>query len=97
MSRGVAKTLVMLTVVVFCAPLWAQFSSSIDGRVVDATQAIVPGITLTLENPTTGVALTTKTSENGYFLSRRAVRPHTVDNSRSQSQLRRQHGKETVW
>ena len=44
MSRSVAKTLVMLTVVVFCVPLWAQFSSSIDGRVVDATQAIVPGI-----------------------------------------------------
>jgi hypothetical protein len=47
--------------------LWGQFSSSIDGRVVDATQAIVPGITLTLENLTTGAVVTTKTSENGFF------------------------------
>src|SRR5262245_9431708 len=72
MSRAIARRLTIIStqilVVYLSAPaLWAQFSSSIDGRVVDATQAIVPGIGLTLENLTTGTIVTTKTSENGYF------------------------------
>ena len=72
MSRNLVRRLVAfavpILVVGFSAPsLWAQFSSSIDGRVVDATQAIVPGIDLTLENLITGAMVTTKTSENGYF------------------------------
>jgi hypothetical protein len=69
MSRTFVPRFFLFVVLVLVAVplLWAQFSSSIDGRVVDATQAIVPGIALTLENLTTGSIITTKTSENGYF------------------------------
>src|SRR5207247_10762360 len=72
MRNTLGKTFVTLAIQVLVAGfspalLWAQFSSSMDGRVVDATQAVVPGITLTLENLTTGVVMTAKTSENGYF------------------------------
>src|SRR3990172_6604067 len=47
---------------------WAQFeSATVLGTVRDASQAVVPGATITLENPDTGVVMKTTTGESGSY------------------------------
>src|SRR5437773_547233 len=45
----------------------AQFSGAIQGIVTDASQATVPGVTVTVTQMETGVARTTRTMEDGLF------------------------------
>lgn len=49
------------------APLSAQFTSSIDGRVTDPSDAGVPKAVVTLENQATGVKRVVETSDDGYY------------------------------
>lgn len=71
MSNCIKKASFALAVQVlaagFSTSLWGQFSSSIDGTVTDPSQAVVPNVTLTLENVGTAVVTSAKTSANGYF------------------------------
>jgi len=47
--------------------LHGQFTSQIEGTVMDPSRAVVPGATLTLENTETGIRTTVQTNEAGYY------------------------------
>src|SRR6185295_12321350 len=61
-------TLVM-AVLLLGAPstLHAQFTSVIEGRITDATDAAVPNAQVTIENPATGLKRIVQTSDVGYY------------------------------
>jgi hypothetical protein len=49
------------------APLRAQFTSAIEGRVTDPSEAGIPNATVTVEHLTTGTKRVVQTSEIGYY------------------------------
>src|SRR5947209_12384342 len=57
------------TVLLVCVPavLRAQFTSSIEGRVSDPSDAAVPKAMVTVESPATGVKRVVETSDDGYY------------------------------
>jgi len=57
----------MLLVLAASCPLWAQFTSSIEGTVSDPSGAVVSNTTVTLKNEETGVMQATQTQDSGYF------------------------------
>ncbi len=59
----------LLLVAMFClsTPVFAQFRSSIEGTVTDATGAAVPDTRVVLTNVDTGVAQSTQSNNTGYF------------------------------
>lgn len=67
-SRRLAVTS-LLTIVVsaFSSSVWAQFNSAIEGTVLDPTNLVVPGATITLTNTETGVTQTVQTTPAGYY------------------------------
>jgi hypothetical protein len=64
----------------FAVPAGAQQSTSeVRGRVLDAQQAVLPGVTVTLTNQDTGVFRTTVSNADGtYFVSGLAPGMYTV-------------------
>jgi len=46
---------------------WAQFTSSLEGTVIDPSGAVVPGATVTLTNEATGVTQARQTTDAGYY------------------------------
>jgi outer membrane receptor protein involved in Fe transport len=57
-----------LSVVAAAAPARAQsVTGSIEGAIVDDTGAVMPGVTVTVVQPTTGVSRTTTSDDNGLF------------------------------
>jgi hypothetical protein len=46
---------------------WAQFSSAIEGTVVDPQAGVIPGATVSITNEETGVTYTLTTTEAGYY------------------------------
>jgi len=58
---------VLLLVLVVTRPVWAQFTSEIEGTVTDPTGAVVPSTTVTLKNEETGVTQAVQTQDAGYF------------------------------
>ncbi|MBZ5583799.1 MAG: TonB-dependent receptor [Acidobacteriia bacterium] len=73
MKRGVASFVLRAAVLggVFLltigSPLRAQFTSGVEGTVIDATDAVVPEVALQLTNVDTGVSLATITNGAGRF------------------------------
>jgi hypothetical protein len=65
--RRIVLSCVTLLVLLVSCPLWAQFTSSIEGTVTDPSGAVVPTTTVTLKNEETGVMQTTQTQDSGYF------------------------------
>ena len=65
MRRSVA--LAILALFLFGGILHAQGTASIDGTVVDSSDAAVPAATVILTNADTGVARTTVSSAEGFF------------------------------
>jgi hypothetical protein len=64
----IIKNLGLLIVLVVCSGVArAQFSSSIEGTVMDSTGAIVPDAKVVLTGMTTGVATPTKTNDAGFY------------------------------
>jgi hypothetical protein len=55
-------------VLLFCMPGFAQFSSSIEGTVIDSSGAVVPDVAIRVINEQTGVVSNGKTSEAGYYI-----------------------------
>src|ERR1044071_8207287 len=51
------------------APLFAQATSTFNGRIVDAGDAVLPGVTMTIVNENTGVVRTAVSNAEGqYFM-----------------------------
>jgi hypothetical protein len=48
-------------------PSFGQFTSEIEGTVMDPTRAVIPAATITLRNMATGIDATVATSAAGYF------------------------------
>jgi hypothetical protein len=58
---------------------WAQYTSSVEGTVTDATKAVVPAATVMITNEETGVAQSVHTSAAGYYrFPALAASPHTL-------------------
>src|SRR6185312_6721014 len=49
------------------APAFAQFNSSIQGTVMDASGAVIPGASVTSTNQATGAAASVTTSGSGFY------------------------------
>jgi Carboxypeptidase regulatory-like domain len=62
-------TLFLSALLLLCtgAPLIAQFTSAIEGRVTDPSEAGVPKAVVTVENSATGVKRLDETSGDGYY------------------------------
>jgi hypothetical protein len=67
MQKLFAKLTLSVIVFLFCACLVAQDSSSMTGVVTDPTEAVIPGTTVTLSNPSTGVTYTQVTNNLGSY------------------------------
>ncbi len=50
-----------------CIPAFSQSNASLGGIVTDATQAVLPGVTVTAANVETGIAKTTTTNATGAY------------------------------
>ncbi|HEY7306445.1 MAG TPA: carboxypeptidase regulatory-like domain-containing protein [Bryobacteraceae bacterium] len=63
------RVLVWLTALALSAPaiLYGQFTSAIEGRVSDPSDAAVPKAVVTVENPATGLKRVVEASEVGYY------------------------------
>jgi hypothetical protein len=47
--------------------MWGQFTSQIEGTIVDPSRAVVPSATVTLQNLDSGVKATAQTNSSGYY------------------------------
>ncbi|HUN85636.1 MAG TPA: TonB-dependent receptor [Terracidiphilus sp.] len=66
LKNGVLTT-VLLLFLVFSARIWAQDVASITGTVTDQSGAVVPGVSVTLENPSTSVSYKALTNSLGSY------------------------------
>src|SRR5271166_4569958 len=70
MRNMTAKLFLLVVAVLLSAQLKAQDVASITGIITDQTGAVVPGVTVTLQNPQTGAVYTTvSNAEGSYTLS----------------------------
>src|SRR5689334_15755608 len=67
--RNCSTARVVFALLVFLASAWAQSSNgSVRGSVLDSSQAVIPNVTVSLTNTTTGVELKTTTNEAGLYV-----------------------------
>jgi hypothetical protein len=66
-QRHVSQISALLLSVLASSNSWARVAGSINGAVVDTSQASVPGVTLTLTNTQTGDSRQLVSSEQGFF------------------------------
>ena len=81
-----------LLVVVMSGLCRAQFNSSIEGNVTDASGSAVPDVAIRAINQQTGVTSTTKTSAAGYY-SIPALPPGPVSRGGIEGRLQHSHSK----
>ncbi|MFN7992515.1 MAG: TonB-dependent receptor [Bryobacteraceae bacterium] len=62
-----AAWLVVLLLLLCTSPALSQFSASIQGVVQDASQSVIPDVTVKLRNIETGVSQEAKSNESGYY------------------------------
>ena len=67
MRTKLLKYVLLLTVLCFATIGFTQDSSSMTGVVTDPSGAVIPGTTVTLSNPSTGVTLTQVTDSKGSY------------------------------
>ncbi len=65
--RRIVLSCVLLFVMALTSPLWAQFTSEIEGTVTDPSGAVVAGTNVTLKNEETGVTQAVQAQDSGYF------------------------------
>ena len=59
---------IVICILAFASPAFAQGLGDIVGRVTDASDAVLPGVTITATNQGTSVARTTVTSDTGDYV-----------------------------
>ena len=64
-----AMSIVLFAGVMMATPARAQSTGAIQGNIVDAQGAVVPGVTVTVRNVATGVERTTVSDANGDYLT----------------------------
>ena len=64
---GMSGAVLALTILLFPGASRAQFNASLSGTVLDATQAAIPGATVTLTNQQDQAVSTTQSSGEGFF------------------------------
>jgi carboxypeptidase family protein len=68
-KKRVSQAIIALSIVAIASLAYAQGTSTFNGRVVDNSDAVLPGVTVTVTNTATGVVRTTVTNADGqYFL-----------------------------
>ena len=65
-AASVAGLLVPV-VLLACISDWANSEGSISGRVVDPSEAVIPGVSVVISNVETGVRQTTTTNSDGFY------------------------------
>src|SRR6478752_4931930 len=60
-------TFLVLFSLILALPVRAQFTTTVEGRVSDQTDAAVPGAEVRVENVATGIVRTVRTSSEGYY------------------------------
>src|SRR5215475_11017418 len=63
----ICLAMVFLAITGGSSTLWAQFTSSMEGTVIDPSGARVPGAVVTVLNVATGVKSATQSNSVGYF------------------------------
>lgn len=58
---------IAILLILFCPTVRAQFTSSVQGTVIDQSGAVVPEVQLALTNVDTGVTITTRSNESGIY------------------------------
>ena len=67
--KRVGRVIATLCLVAIASVVYAQATSTFNGRVVDQADAVLPGATITVTNAATGVVRTTVSNAEGqYFL-----------------------------
>ena len=66
--RRTIDSLLVLSVLLAASPSFAQNFGQITGRVLDASGAVLPGATITVTNPQTGIAATDQANEAGVYV-----------------------------
>jgi hypothetical protein len=68
-KKRIGPAIVALCMVAIASLAYAQATSTFNGRVVDNSDAVLPGVTVTVTNTATGVVRTTVTNADGqYFM-----------------------------
>src|SRR5438477_7175090 len=70
--------LVAAAIALCATSAFAQGNSTFNGRVIDNSDAVLPGVTITVTNKATGVVRTTVTNENGQY-AMPGLEPGTYD------------------
>ena len=59
--------MLIAVVLLACIPVWASPDGSISGKVLDPSDAVIPGVTVVICNVETGVRQTTTTNSDGFY------------------------------
>jgi len=71
MFKKLFPALLLVVLAVCSAPVWGQdVAAAITGIITDPSGAVVPGVSVTLENPSTGAKYTTETNKDGSYTLR---------------------------
>jgi len=71
---------IFVALMVSCAAIWAHSAARINGRVTDATGAVIPGAEIRVTQTDTNAVRTTTSGEDGsYVLADLPIGPYTLD------------------
>jgi hypothetical protein len=66
--RRTLESLLVLSLLLAASPSFAQTFGQITGRVLDSSGAVLPGATITVTNPQTGIAATEQANTAGVYV-----------------------------
>ena len=74
------RSIVVLTVLLITAPVWAQATAELTGRVTDESGGVLPGVTVTVTQTDTGFTRSVVTEANGlYVVSNLPTGPYRLE------------------
>ena len=62
------RSILVLTVLLMSAPVWAQAKAELNGRVTDESGGVLPGVTVTVTQTDTGLTRSVVTEPNGLYV-----------------------------